>query len=96
MSGPVIVLKRRHLKRGRHKLGPVFSLWMTCQKITSTISFAEIVKGRDANVRMTNDRLLYAVDLAVVGTGKSRNYAGQVISNSRKNRELKNWFTRNS
>jgi hypothetical protein len=55
---------------------------MACSKLASTISFAEIVKGRDANVRMTNDRLLYAVDLAVVGTGKGRNYAGQVISNS--------------
>ncbi len=55
---------------------------MACSKLASTTSFAEIVKGRDANVRMTNDRLLYAVDLAVVGTGKGRNYAGQVISNS--------------
>jgi hypothetical protein len=52
---------------------------MACSKIASTISFAEIVKGRDANVRVTRDRLLYAVDLAMVGTGKSRNYAGQVI-----------------
>jgi hypothetical protein len=61
---------------------------MACSKIASTISFAEIVKGRDANVRVTRDRLLYAVDLAMVGTGKSRNYAGQVISNSRENHEL--------
>jgi hypothetical protein len=43
-----------------------------------TISFAEIVQGRDASVRMTDDHLLYAVDLAMVGTGKSRNYSGQV------------------
>jgi hypothetical protein len=43
------------------------------------ISFAEIVKGRDASVRVTDDRLLYAVDLAMLGTGKGRDYAGQVI-----------------
>lgn len=55
------------------------------QKIPSSmasskfISFAEIVKGRDASVRVTDDRLLYAVDLAMLGTGKGRDYAGQVI-----------------
>lgn len=45
-----------------------------------TISFSEIVRGRDANVRVTGDNLLYAVDLAMVVTGKHRNYAGQVKS----------------
>ena len=43
------------------------------------ISFAEIVQGRDASVRVTDDRLLYAVDLAMVGTGHSRDYAAQII-----------------
>ena len=42
------------------------------------MSFAEIVKGRDASVRMTDDGYLYAVDLAMVMTGKDRDYAGQV------------------
>ncbi len=45
------------------------------------ISFAEIVKGRDASVRITDDGLLYAVDLAMVVTGKNRNDAGQAIRN---------------
>lgn len=43
------------------------------------MSFAEIVKGRDASVRMTDDGYLYAVDLVMVMTGADRNYAGQVI-----------------
>jgi hypothetical protein len=47
-------------------------------RISKTISFAEIVHGRDASVRVTDDKLLYAVDLVMVMTGKNRNYAGQV------------------
>ena len=43
------------------------------------ISFDELITGRDSSVRVTSDNLLYAVDLAMAGTGKSRNYAGQVI-----------------
>jgi hypothetical protein len=48
---------------------------MACSKM---ISFAEILHGRDVFVRVTNDHLLYAVDLAMVGTGHSRNDAAQV------------------
>lgn len=44
-------------------------------------SFAEIVQGRDSSVRVTDDGLLYAVDLAMVMTGKNRNDAGQAIRN---------------
>lgn len=33
-------------------------------------SFAEIIQGRDAVVRVTPDGLLYAVDLVMVMTGK--------------------------
>ena len=43
-----------------------------------TVSFSEIVGDRDSDVRVTYDSLLYAVDLTVVMTGKSRNYSGQV------------------
>ena len=43
------------------------------------ISFDEIVQGRDANVRVTDDGYLYAVDLSMVMTGADRNYAGQVF-----------------
>jgi hypothetical protein len=40
-------------------------------------SFAEIVQGRDASVRVTDDNMLYAVDLVMVMTGKDRNNAGR-------------------
>lgn len=47
---------------------------MACSKL---FSFAEVVQGRDASVRVTDDGLLYAVDLAMVMTGKDRNNAGR-------------------
>jgi hypothetical protein len=47
---------------------------MTCSKF---ISFAEVVQGRDANVRVTDDGLLYAVELNMVLSGKDRNNAGR-------------------
>jgi hypothetical protein len=33
------------------------------------MSFAEIIQGRDATVRVTHDGMLYAVDLVMVMTG---------------------------
>jgi hypothetical protein len=51
---------------------------MANSKPVLAMSFDEIIKGRESLVRMTSDKLLYAVDLAMVGTGKSRNYSGQV------------------
>jgi hypothetical protein len=42
-------------------------------------SFAEIVKGRDSNVRVSADGLLYAVDYSMVMTGKDRDHAGQTL-----------------
>jgi hypothetical protein len=55
-------------------------------EITSTamaaeriLSFAEIVKGRESGVRVTDDNMLFAVDLAVVVTGKDRDHAGQAL-----------------
>ena len=44
-------------------------------------SFAEVVQGRDANVRVTDDGLLYAVDLAMVVTGKNRDDSGKALRN---------------
>ena len=44
-----------------------------------TISFEEIVKGRDATVRVTDDGLLYAIDLVMVVTGHSRDDSGKVL-----------------
>ena len=43
------------------------------------ISFEEIVQGRDASVRITEDKLLYAVDLVIVVTEMDRNNAGRVL-----------------
>jgi len=42
-------------------------------------SFAEIVQGRDASVRVTDDLMLVAIDLAMVVTGKDRDHAGQAL-----------------
>ena len=41
------------------------------------LSFEEIVHGRDASVRITDDGMLFAVDLVMVVTGKDRNNAGR-------------------
>ena len=47
----------------------------------ATISFSDIVKDREATVRITDDKMIYAVDLVMVVTGKDRNQAGYVIRN---------------
>lgn len=44
-------------------------------------SFAEIVKGRDASVRVTEDNMFFAVDLAMVVTGNNRDDAGKALRN---------------
>ena len=44
-----------------------------------TISFAEAVRDRDATVRVTDDGMIYAIDLVVAMTGKDRNDAGQAL-----------------
>jgi hypothetical protein len=46
---------------------------------TKTITFEDIVQGRDSTVRVTDDGLIYAVDLVMAVTGKNRNDAGQAI-----------------
>lgn len=45
----------------------------------SAISFAQILHGRDASVRVTSDGLIYAVDLVMVVTGLDRNHAGNSL-----------------
>jgi hypothetical protein len=42
-------------------------------------SFAEIASGRHSSVKVTDDGLLYAVDLVMAVTGKDRDMAGNVI-----------------
>ena len=37
-----------------------------------TFSFADIVEGRDASVRVTDDNMLVAVDLGMVVSGEQR------------------------
>ena len=49
---------------------------MSCSKAISAISFADIIHGRDASVRVTQDSLIYAVDLVMVVSGLERNQAG--------------------
>ena len=46
------------------------------------ISFAEIVKGRDASVPVTDDGMFHAVDLVMVMHATNRNYAAQVFNDS--------------
>ena len=43
------------------------------------LSFEEIVHGRDASVRITDDGLLFVVDLVMVVTGKSRDDSSRVL-----------------
>jgi hypothetical protein len=45
----------------------------------STISFAEIIHGRDSSVRVTRDGLIYVVDLVMVMTGLQRDDAGKTL-----------------
>ena len=47
--------------------------------VINTISFEEIVKERDAKVRVTADGYLYAVDLVMIITGNNRNDSGMVL-----------------
>jgi hypothetical protein len=47
--------------------------------VANTISFDEIVHGRDANVRVSLDGKLYAVDLVMVVTGKTFRQAKEVL-----------------
>jgi hypothetical protein len=49
---------------------------MACSKL---FSFAEVVQGRDASVRVTDDNLLYAVDLVMVMTGLARDQSGLAL-----------------
>jgi hypothetical protein len=43
------------------------------------MSFSEIVQGRFASVRVTDDNLLYMVDLTMAVHGSDRHYAAQVF-----------------
>ena len=44
-----------------------------------TISFAKVVPDRDTTVRVTDDNLLVAVDLAMAMTGKNCNHANECL-----------------
>jgi hypothetical protein len=52
---------------------------MEDETVWKTISFAEVVQDRDTTVRVTDDGMIYAIDLAVAMTGKDRNDAGQIL-----------------
>ena len=40
-----------------------------------TIFLNEIVKGRDTEIRITSDKMIYAVDLVMLNTNKDRDQA---------------------
>jgi hypothetical protein len=44
-----------------------------------SISFEAIIKGRPASVRVTNDSLLYAVDVVMAVTGKNCNHSNECL-----------------
>lgn len=46
---------------------------------SKSFSFAEIVHGRDSSVRVTDDGLLFAVDLVMVVTGKNCNHSNECL-----------------
>jgi hypothetical protein len=50
---------------------------MSCSKaVATTISFEEIIHGRDSTVRYTHDNYIYAVDFVMVVTALQRDQAG--------------------
>jgi hypothetical protein len=49
------------------------------EKQENLISFAEIVHGGDSSIRVTNDGMIYAVDLVMLVTGKNRNHSNECI-----------------
>jgi hypothetical protein len=51
---------------------------MACSKL---LSFASIVHGRDANVRITDDGLADVVDTVMVVTGKNCNHSNELLRN---------------
>jgi hypothetical protein len=53
---------------------------MTAESSTANVfSFAEIVQGRKSTVHLTNDRLLCAVDLVMVLTGKDMCFSAKIL-----------------
>lgn len=52
---------------------------MSCSKPIQSISFAEIIRGRDSTIRVTHDHLIYAVDLVIVVSDLERNQAGLAL-----------------
>jgi hypothetical protein len=61
-------------------------------RATTSISFKEIVNGRDATVRVTHDSLLYAVDLVATMTGKDVNQANECLRDLNQSLFNKNKF----
>ena len=52
---------------------------MASAQTNKTITFEDIVQGRDSTVRVTDDGMIYAVDLVMAVTGKDRDHASQAI-----------------
>ena len=48
--------------------------------VIKNLSFEEIVQGRESTVRVTDDGMIFAVDLTMAVTGKDRNHAGITLN----------------
>ena len=78
-AGALLLIKCEHSLARLSRLQSLLD--MSCSKSITAISFSKIAHGCYATVRVFDENLLYAVDLAMLGTGKNRNYAGQVLRN---------------
>jgi hypothetical protein len=74
-----------HHRRGRltdrmgSKSSDQHQLVVPVAQNTKYMSFAEIIQGRESNVKMSKDGLIYAVDMVMVITGKNRNNSCETL-----------------
>jgi hypothetical protein len=74
------LIKETFLRVDGNLSSPRVVIHMACSKPVSVWSFAEIVKNRDASVRVTDDGLLYTMDLVATINGTSKNSASVIIA----------------
>ena len=54
---------------------------MSCSKAITSISFAELIQGRDSSARVTDDGLVDLVDVVMIITAKNSNHSNEVMRN---------------
>jgi hypothetical protein len=62
-----------------HKIKSIQTQTQPNMQAAKCISFAEIVQGRDSSVRITDDGMIFAVDLIMVMSGKSREDSSKTL-----------------